>query len=327
MIIEDIINRAAANWYKTLLPGDNFFFLYILSAIAMAGLSYLWFAYRGSASRPEAYNKSFLRYVFDGEVWLHPSAKQDYLFIILNSVVYYGIVAHFLISSEPVFEMFMRFLERSFGSTEGPVFEVTYLTGVLYTIAAITVIDFVIFITHYIQHKFAPLWHFHAVHHSAEVLTIFTVTRQHPVDLFFTSTIMILLSQFTFALFTYLTHAEPSEVTIWNVNVILFTFFLFGYNLRHSHIWLSYPKWLSYIFISPAQHQTHHSVEVKHFDKNFGFILAVWDWMFGTLYVPDGYEKLEFGISRQEPNPYPSLFTLYAKPFKRSWQEIRKIFD
>ena len=82
---------------------------------------------------------------------------------------------------------------------------------------------------------------------------------------------------------------------------------------------VSYPPWVSYIFISPAQHQTHHSIDAKHYDKNFGLIFAFWDWLFGTLYVPKGYEKLEFGISREEPNPFNSITEIYLKPFSKAW--------
>jgi hypothetical protein len=37
----------------------------------------------------------------------------------------------------------------------------------------------------------------------------------------------------------------------------------------------------------PAHHHVHHSANPKHFNKNFGSCLALWDWMFGTLYVPE----------------------------------------
>ncbi len=40
---------------------------------------------------------------------------------------------------------------------------------------------------------------------------------------------------------------------------------------------------LGRIFVSPAHHQVHHSANPKHFNKNFGSCLALWDWMFGTL--------------------------------------------
>uniref|UniRef100_UPI0025E259C1 sterol desaturase family protein n=1 Tax=Yoonia sp. TaxID=2212373 RepID=UPI0025E259C1 len=127
------------------------------------------------------------------------------------------------------------------------------------------------------------------------------------------------LTALAFAGFSYITAANPHDITVMNVNIVVFAFYLVGYNLRHSHIWVNYPTWVSYIFISPAQHQTHHSIDPKHFDKNFGLIFAFWDWLFGTLYVPAGYEKLEFGISREEPNPFSSITEIYLKPFAKAW--------
>jgi sterol desaturase/sphingolipid hydroxylase (fatty acid hydroxylase superfamily) len=52
--------------------------------------------------------------------------------------------------------------------------------------------------------------------------------------------------------------------------------------------------------VSPAHHQVHHSSNPKHFNKNFGSCLALWDWMFGTLYVPGKErEPLTFGFADQ----------------------------
>jgi sterol desaturase/sphingolipid hydroxylase (fatty acid hydroxylase superfamily) len=48
----------------------------------------------------------------------------------------------------------------------------------------------------------------------------------------------------------------------------------------------------------------HHSGNPKHFNKNFGSCLALWDWMFGTLYVPQKErEPLIFGFA-DHPNAH-----------------------
>lgn len=227
-----------------------------------------------------------------------------------------------MISSHVAFEIISQGLIATFGTRETPYFLPSPTSAFLYTLISVLAIDLAIYVTHYIQHKVPMLWHFHAVHHSAEVLTVATVYRQHPVDLFFTGTLIVILTQLAFSGFSYLTLAEPGEIQILNVNVLIFTFFLVGYNLRHSHIWVSYPPWISHVLISPAQHQTHHSIDEKHLDRNFGFIFAFWDWLFGTLYVPRGYEKLELGLNREEPNPYNSITDIYLKPFRRSFAEI-----
>ncbi|MEO0359806.1 MAG: sterol desaturase family protein, partial [Pseudomonadota bacterium] len=91
--------------------------------------------------------------------------------------------------------------------------------------------------------------------------------------------------------------------TVIGVNAFYFAFNVFGANLRHSHVWLSFGPVIEHVFISPAQHQIHHSRAVEHHDKNYGEVLAVWDWVFGTLYVPKRRERLSFGLADGEGRP------------------------
>ena len=68
-------------------------------------------------------------------------------------------------------------------------------------------------------------------------------------------------------------------------------------HLQHTHMWIAFRGVFGRIFISPAHHQVHHSADPKHFNTNFGSCLALWDWMFGTLYVPQKErEPLVFGV-------------------------------
>jgi len=305
-----------------LLPGARIFYAYLASAFVLAIVSYIYFSTREEDARPEGISGGMIRYLFDPRVWLHKSAQQDYVFFFFNGLIYYGVLAQLLVSGHIFFGVFALGLESVFGAQETAVFAPSTSTAVAFTLAVALVIDLAVWVTHYLQHKVIVLWQFHKVHHSAEVLTPATVYRMHPVDLLFTGLVSVVLTAFAFALFSYLTAATPQSVTVMNVNIIIFAFYLLGYNLRHSHIWLSYPAWLSYIFISPAQHQTHHSIDEKHYDKNFGLIFAFWDWLFGTLYVPKGYEKLEFGINREEPNPFRTITEIYLKPFSMAWDLV-----
>jgi sterol desaturase/sphingolipid hydroxylase (fatty acid hydroxylase superfamily) len=119
-------------------------------------------------------------------------------------------------------------------------------------------------------------------------------------------------------LFAYFYEGGIAEITVWELNLGLFLFYLFGYNLRHTHIWLPYPRWLSHILVSPAQHQIHHSDQPRHFDKNIGFIFAFWDWAAGTLYVPKHKEDFAFGLYGGEHRDFNSVWKLYALPFKKA---------
>lgn len=323
MFFDSVLDGTLAAWMAPIVPSQRVFALYLISALVISIATYVWFTYREEAQRPDGIRKGLIGYIFDKDVWLHPSARQDYLYFLVNGLVYYGIVAQLLLAAHVLYGLFGVALEAAFGPSQA-FFTPSPTSAALYTLAVVLGIDLAVWSTHYLQHKVAVLWQFHQVHHSAEVLTPATVYRMHPVDLLFTGLVTIALTGLAFAGFSYLTASVPSDLSVMNVNVVLFVFYLVGYNLRHSHIWVSYPPWLSYIFISPAQHQTHHSIDEKHYDRNFGLIFAFWDWLFGTLYVPRGYERLEFGISREEPNPFGSISEIYIKPFQSAWRLVAR---
>ncbi len=71
-------------------------------------------------------------------------------------------------------------------------------------------------------------------------------------------------------------------------------------HLRHSHLWITFQGVAGKLFQSPAHHQVHHSTDPRHFDKNLGFALAVWDWAFGTLHVPSRQREVsEYGVGER----------------------------
>jgi sterol desaturase/sphingolipid hydroxylase (fatty acid hydroxylase superfamily) len=95
----------------------------------------------------------------------------------------------------------------------------------------------------------------------------------------------------------------------------MFLFNLLFANLRHSHVWLAWPPSLGWILGSPANHQIHHSAEERHLDKNFGGVFAIWDWMFGTLYLPREREVFRMGLADGTGTEYSSILRLYGLPF------------
>lgn len=323
MFVEHALEKTMSHWLAIGLPSKRIFYIYLLSAFVIAAGSYLWFAAREEGERPDGVRKGMLGFIFDPEIWLHKSARQDYIFFLVNAVIYYGIISQLLIGGHIYFGVFAAGLEALFGTRSVPLFEASVFSFAVYTLIVVLAVDLAVYITHYLQHKVMSLWQFHKVHHSAEVLTPMTLYRMHPVDLLLTGLVSGALIGLALAGFVYLSGSAPTQMTIMNVNIVFFVFYLVGYNLRHSHIWVSYPRWLSYIFISPAQHQTHHSIAEKHHDRNFGLVFAFWDWMFGTLYVPRGYEKLEFGVAGPEPNPFRSVKDIYLKPFADAWRLIK----
>ena len=115
---------------------------------------------------------------------------------------------------------------------------------------------------------------------------------------------------------------NPLNLGFIRMVAFYFTFKLIAYHLRHSHIWLAWPPWLGRIFGSPANHQFHHSLEERHINKNFGFMFALWDWIFGTLYLPRERETFRIGLSDEEDGDYSNIFALYMTPFQKLYRRI-----
>ncbi|MBO6882599.1 MAG: sterol desaturase family protein [Marivita sp.] len=217
-------------------------------------------------------------------------------------------------------------LLAQFGGADYAPPETTWLRIAAVTLIVVVVSDFCKYWAHRAHHEWRALWPFHAVHHSADVLTPLTVQRVHPLEPMINSLLMTLFVGIAQGLALYFLVGELSMVTIGGANAVYFLFHTLGSNFRHSHIWISYGRVMEHILISPAQHQIHHSVAVKHHDKNYGSIFAIWDWMFGTLYVPESYEDLTFGVSdakgQRREQPYETLGAALFKPFVESAQNV-----
>jgi sterol desaturase/sphingolipid hydroxylase (fatty acid hydroxylase superfamily) len=63
-------------------------------------------------------------------------------------------------------------------------------------------------------------------------------------------------------------------------------------------------------------HRLHHSVEERHFDKNFGLTTPLWDLLFGTLCVPAKDEWPETGLADQPE--VGGLADFLWRPFTRA---------
>ena len=204
--------------------------------------------------------------------------------------------------------------EYSLGTTQ---------TIILYTISLTILSDFFTYIVHLLMHKIPFLWEFHKVHHSATTLNPMTQYRIHPVELIINNIRGIIVFGLVTGLFDYLSAHSIDKMVFLGVNIFHFIFLLFGSNLRHSHVKLKYPKYLEFIFISPFQHQIHHSRDPKHFNKNLGSKLALWDYIFGTLVLSVSTSKVRFGIPKENLK-YNSFWQNLINPFIKQIEYFKK---
>lgn len=289
-------------------PGKRVYWLYFISSFLIA--LYVYFRKKKKVS--------FIKYFFNKQIWLGNSAIIDYLLIFFNSLVKIVVLSPILLYSLYMAEGISDFLTNEFGESTIAWSATTIV--VLYTITIVVVNDFASFIVHYLMHKISFLWEFHKIHHSATELNPFTQYRLHPVELIINNLRGLFIKGLITGIFLYLSNGKVSLITFLGVNILNFIFLFFGANLRHSHVKFKYFNFLEYIFISPYQHQIHHSNNSKHYDTNMGSRLAIWDYLFGTLIKSKEVDDLHFGLGKEDKD-YDSFTKNLLIPFKKIFKK------
>lgn len=301
-------------------PETRFHPVYLLPFFVMAFIVYLY-----ERRKKIDGGKGFFGWLFPKEIYLHPSHITDLKLFALGQVLTAAKAFNMIV----VMTFFAALTMLMIG---GEISDKPLTAGrVLAVTVIITLIrDFCVYWVHRLHHELPVFWPFHSVHHSAEVLTPVTVYRKHPVYDFISGFVKnIFIGIFSGLALVFLV-GKIELALIAGVNLFYFLFNALGSNFRHSHIWISYGKFWERIFISPAQHQIHHSLAPRHHNKNYGEILAVWDWLFGTLYIPEGREALQFGISKSSTSderiaqPHPDLKSALLVPFRDSRKALRR---
>lgn len=287
-------------------PSRRLFWPHLATAALLA--SVVW------ALKVRGRGASLFAFLFPRQLWLHRSALLDYRFLFVRAVLSAALLAPVVLSAQALSVPLSLGLVRALGV--GPFAEVSRATvTVCFTVAAFVTEDFFRWAAHWASHRFAPLWELHKVHHSAEVLTPFTLNRTHPLEGLLMQTASALGLGLAAGVCAWLFNGRISAWEVLGVEGLAFVWTAAGSNLRHSHVWLSWGPVVEHLLLSPAQHQVHHSVDARHHDKNLGEALAVWDWLFGTLYVTTPKrERLTFGLSAAEQNHGPTVGSMLLAP-------------
>ncbi|TLM76967.1 sterol desaturase family protein [Microbulbifer harenosus] len=262
----------------------------------------------------------FLSWLLPKSIYRHPSTLVDLKVFMVNRLLTgIGFFNLAFLNTHIAMQM---------AAAPGPNQDV-YLHPLVQAIALLLVADLATYIVHRVHHENRILWPFHSLHHSAEVLNPITVYRKHPVyDLIASINKGVLIG--IFQGIVHLALQIPADYAmILGINVGYFLFNMIGSNFRHSHIWLSYGRTLEHIFISPAQHQIHHSINPRHFNKNYGEVFAIWDWLFNTLYIPPEREELKFGLANSAGislnQRHSNLTAALIIPLRDSYKQLKQI--
>ena len=270
-------------------PRKRLFVGYLLSASVIA---VLWLCIAGRHSFIAA-----VRAVFDRGVWFSRSSRGPHLF--RHQPGAFRWLRPVLVTQLAIATLIFQLLHYQTMLPVGLFDGAGYWTAAIsFTLFFFLFDDFTRFAVHYALHRVPALWAFHKFHHSAETLTPLTVMRTHPVEGLIFNARSALVQGVSIAVFVFLFGNQVDLLTIFGVNIFVVSFHALGSNLRHSHVSIRYPKAVERFLMSPAQHQLHQSEAQRHFDRNFGVALSLWDWIFGGL-PPLGVEKLTFGIGHE----------------------------
>lgn len=292
-------------------PAVSVYWPYLLSAALLALGVYV----RRARSRGTPTLRGALAYLLPSRIVCHRSVRHDLALLVINTIVHsFVFVALLQGLSSWLAGATWGVLHRMFGPLHASLAGWPFVLVV--TIAVFAMADLAFYVGHVMLHKIPVLWELHKVHHSAPVLTPFTVFRRHPGDVLFDGAIGGVVLGVTYGVIGWLGGELVSPYTVLGVNALLFATLLVGFDLQHSHVWLRYGAF-ERLLVSPAAHQLHHSDAPEHFDRNFGNMLSIWDRLFGTYIAPSTRPpQLAFGLGADTLD-YRSLLRLYVVPLVR----------
>lgn len=255
-----------------------------------------------------------IRFLFPASVYRHRSTRHDLGLLVINKLIRGLLLMPLILTVVPVALACADALQLLFGAPlqlQWPA----WLVALLFTALLFVLDDLSRYLLHLAMHKIPVLWDFHKVHHSAEVLSPLTIYRSHPVESYLYACRMALSQGLGIGIGYHLFGTALDWHEVLGANIFVFIFNVMGSNLRHSHIWLSWGDRVERWFISPAQHQLHHSSERKHRDCNIGSALAIWDRLFGSLIYASSQPSKQVRYGCGPAAGHDRFWGLYTQPF------------
>jgi len=158
--------------------------------------------------------------------------------------------------------------------------------GWLNLLIGVIVLDLVIYAQHVAFHRVPLLWRIHRMHHVDPDLDVTTGIRFHPIE--FAISMVIKLGA------VFLLGAPAAAVILFEVLLNATAMF----NHANMRLPAALDRVLRTVLVTPDFHAVHHSVEPGEHNRNFGFNLPWWDYLFRT-YKPkpdSGLENEDIGL-------------------------------
>ena len=141
--------------------------------------------------------------------------------------------------------------------------------------------DFYIYWFHRWQHHNEVLWRVHEAHHSVEDIDWMAGTRSHSLEILINQTI-------EFAPIVLLGAAPEVAPMKATLDAVWGMYIHSNLNVRMGPV--------QYLFNGPEMHRWHHAGELGAPGVNFSTKIALWDWLFGTAFLPTDRRPRFYGL-------------------------------
>jgi sterol desaturase/sphingolipid hydroxylase (fatty acid hydroxylase superfamily) len=164
-------------------------------------------------------------------------------------------------------------------------------------------LDYTLYLWHYLTHKVPFLWRFHKVHHADLDMDASTALRFHAGEL--------LMSVPWRAAQIRLLGISPLGLAIWQTATLMEILF------HHSNLRLPFglERRLCRVIVTPRMHGIHHSVVKNETDSNWSTIFSWPDYLHGTLRLNVPQQTITLGVACYQDPEELSLGRILELPF------------
>lgn len=148
--------------------------------------------------------------------------------------------------------------------------------------------DLYIYWFHRWQHSNPLLWRFHEAHHSTTEVDWLSGSRSHSLEIMMNQTVEFL---------PIVLLASPEIAAIKGAIDAVWGMYI------HSNINV-HSGYIQKVINGPEMHRWHHADDPRSHNRNFATKLALWDWMFGTAYLPSDERATTYGLHEGYPDGY-----------------------
>lgn len=161
--------------------------------------------------------------------------------------------------------------------------------------AGFLMVEFAYYWFHRASHRVRWLWATHAVHHSAEQMTLLASLRLGWTNLF--------SAGWVFYVPLILLGLPPLVVVALLAFDLRYQFFL------HTEA-VGKLGPLEWVLNTPAHHRLHHASNDAYLDRNYGGVVIVFDRLFGTVGEERADEPIRYGLAHRTASANPFVLAL-----------------